>query len=155
MAPSGVKSVVPPSAAYNPELKNASPNDSLDPANNSAEQSKTGMSLGALSAPTASESSGSVRKGTLPPDPSDIDYDPPLIQCLAALFRLHGKPVSTRLLVAGLAHHDGELSPSACLRSARNAGLNCKTVYRPQLSGISKFTLPHFIAKRRASLCFN
>ena len=87
------------------------------------------------------------------PDPSDVDYDPPLIQCMAALFRLHGKPVSTKLLVAGLASQDGELSPSACLRSARNAGLNCKTVYRPQLSSISKFTLPCILLLRDGRAC--
>lgn len=91
--------------------------------------------------------------GSAGPDPSDVDYDPPLIQCLAALFKLHDKPVSTKLLVAGLASQDGDLSPSACLRSARNAGLNCKTVYRPQLSSISKFTLPCILLLRDGRAC--
>lgn len=99
-------------------------------------------------------SSGAAPKlGSAGPDPSDVDYDPPLIQCMAALFRLHGKPVSTKLLVAGLASQDGDLSPSACLRSARNAGLNCKTVYRPQLSSISKFTLPCILLLRDSRAC--
>ncbi|WP_084650651.1 type I secretion system permease/ATPase [Desulfovibrio litoralis] len=90
---------------------------------------------------------------SIPPNPSDIDYDPPLIQCIATLFKLNGKPVSTKLLVAGLASQDGEISPSACLRSARNAGLQCKTVYRPDINSISKMTLPCILLLKDGRAC--
>ncbi len=82
------------------------------------------------------------RQNSAVPEPSDVDYDPPLIQCLAGLFKLHGKPVSTRLLIAGLPKTSGPLHPSACIRAAQAAGMKAKTVYRPTLMGISPLTLP-------------
>ncbi len=82
------------------------------------------------------------RQNSAVPEPSDVDYDPPLIQCLAGLFKLHGKPVSTRLLIAGLPKTNGPLHPSACIRAAQAAGMKAKTVYRPTLKAISPLTLP-------------
>ncbi len=82
------------------------------------------------------------RANSAVPDPADVDYDPPLIQCLAGLFKLHGKPVSTRLLIAGLPKTSGPLHPSACIRAAQAAGMKAKTVYRPLLANISPLTLP-------------
>ncbi|MDR2124506.1 MAG: type I secretion system permease/ATPase [Desulfovibrio sp.] len=87
------------------------------------------------------------------PDPADVDYDPPLIQCLAGLFKLFGKPVSTRLLIAGLPKTSGPLHPSAALRAARSAGMQAKTVFRPSLSSISNLTLPCILLLRGDKAC--
>ena len=82
------------------------------------------------------------RQRTVLPDPGDVDYDPPLIQCMSGLFKLHDKPVSTRLLSAGLPKTSGPLHPSAAIRAARAAGMRAQTVYRPTLNQISPLTLP-------------
>lgn len=93
------------------------------------------------------------RQNSAVPDPSDVDYDPPLIQCLAGLFKLYGKPVSTRLLVAGLPKSSGPLHPSAAIRAARAAGLRAKTVYRPTLAQISPLTLPCILLLQGEKAC--
>ena len=87
------------------------------------------------------------------PDPADVDYDPPLIQCLAGLFKLHGKPVSTRLLSAGLPKTSGAVHPSACIRAAKAAGMQAKTVYRPALQQISPLTLPCILLLQNDKAC--
>ena len=87
------------------------------------------------------------------PEPSDVDYDPPLIQCMAGLFKLFGKPVSTRLLTAGLPKSTGALHPSAAIRAAKAAGLKAKTVYRPTLSSISSLTLPCILLLQGEKAC--
>lgn len=87
------------------------------------------------------------------PDPADVDYDPPLIQCLAGLFKLHGKPVSTRLLSAGLPKTTGSVHPSACIRAAKAAGMQAKTVYRPALQQISPLTLPCILLLQSDKAC--
>ncbi|MDR2801175.1 MAG: type I secretion system permease/ATPase [Desulfovibrio sp.] len=87
------------------------------------------------------------------PDPADVDYDPPLIECMAGLFKLFGKPVSTRLLVAGLPKTSGPLHPSAAIRAAQSAGLRAKTVYRPSLASISNITLPCILLLQGDKAC--
>lgn len=86
-------------------------------------------------------------------DPADVDYTPPLIECMAFLFRLHGKPVSTRFLVAGLPMSDGPVQPSACIRAARTAGMASSVVYRPTLDRISSLTLPCILLLRQEKAC--
>jgi len=86
-------------------------------------------------------------------DPADVDYTPPLIECMAFLFRLHGKPVSTRFLVAGLPMSDGPVHPSACIRAARTAGMASSVVYRPTLDRISALTLPCILLLRQEKAC--
>ena len=93
------------------------------------------------------------RQNTALPEPSDVDYDPPLIQCMAGLFKLHGKPVSTRLLSAGLPKTSGPLHPSACIRAAQAAGMRAKTVYRPTLAQISPLTLPCILLLQGDKAC--
>lgn len=92
-------------------------------------------------------------KNSLVPDPSDVDYDPPLIECMAGLFKLFGKPVSTRLLIAGLPKTSGPLHPSAAIRAAQSAGLRAKTLYRPTLASISNLTLPCILLLQGDKAC--
>ncbi|BFR47852.1 type I secretion system permease/ATPase [Nitratidesulfovibrio sp. HK-II] len=86
-------------------------------------------------------------------DPADVDYTPPLIECMSFLFRLHGKPVSTRFLIAGLPMTDGPVHPSACIRAARTAGMASSVVYRPTLDRISSLTLPCILLLRQEKAC--
>ena len=72
---------------------------------------------------------------------------------MAGLFKLHGKPVSTRLLVAGLPKTSGPLHPSACIRAAQAAGMRAKTVYRPLLGQISPMTLPCILLLQGEKAC--
>ena len=121
---------MPQSAPIQPEVTAVGPDGQpLDPAV-------------ALAEALAKQEEMLKRQRTVLPDPGDVDYDPPLIQCLAGLFKLHGKPVSTRLLSAGLPKTSGPLHPSAAIRAARTAGMRAQTVYRPTLNHISSLTLP-------------
>ena len=88
----------------------------------------------------------------MPVDPSDVDFDPPLIQCLAMLFRLNSKPVSTKLLIANLPAGDGTLRPAAAVRSARSAGMNASIMAR-SLSQISPMTLPCILLLKNDRCC--
>ena len=74
--------------------------------------------------------------------PSDVNYNPPLIECLVTLFKLLGKVVSPSFLLSGLPIAEGVLRPSALIRAARLGGMKAKTVYRPTLDDISPLTLP-------------
>lgn len=93
------------------------------------------------------------RQNSAVPDPADVNYDPPLIECLAGLFKLYGKPVSTRLLTAGLPKTTGTLHPSAAIRAAQAAGMRAKTVYRPTLGQISPLTLPCVLLLQGEKAC--
>lgn len=95
----------------------------------------------------------SSRQLSQAPDPADVDFDPPLIECMAGLFRIHGKPVSTRLLVAGLPKTSGSLHPSAVIRAAQAAGMRAKTVYRKNLGQISPLTLPCILLLQDDKAC--
>jgi ATP-binding cassette subfamily C protein LapB len=99
------------------------------------------------------ENAESQIANSMVPDPADVDYDPPLIECMAGLFKLFGKPVSTRLLVAGLPKTSGPLHPSAAIRAAQSAGLRAKTVYRPSLASISNITLPCILLLQGDKAC--
>lgn len=107
----------------------------------------------AVAAALAQQQEQMKRQNSLVPDPADVDYDPPLIQCMAGLFKLHGKPVSTRLLSAGLPKTSGPLHPSAAIRAARSAGMRAQTVYRPSLGQISPLTLPCILLLQGDKAC--
>ena len=85
-------------------------------------------------------------------EPSDIDFDPPLIQCLAMLFRLHDKPVSTKLLISFLPAAEGTLRPAACVRAAKEAGMQA-SIMRRDLSQISPLTLPCILLLKDDRCC--
>jgi len=85
-------------------------------------------------------------------EPADVDFDPPLIQCLSMLFRLHGKPVSTKLLISYLPAQDVTLRPAACIRAAREAGMQA-SVMRRSLDQISPLTLPCILLLKDDKCC--
>jgi ATP-binding cassette subfamily C protein LapB len=87
------------------------------------------------------------------PEPSDVDYDPPLVQCMVMLFNLHGEKITARPLAAGLPKSSGPLHPSAVIRAAQAAGMHAKTVYRPTLGQISPLTLPCILLLQGDKCC--
>ena len=86
-------------------------------------------------------------------EPSDVNYNPPLIECLVLLFKLLGKVVSPSFLLSGLPIAEGVLRPSALIRAARLGGMHAKTVYRPTLGDISPLTLPCILLLKNNKAC--
>ncbi len=86
-------------------------------------------------------------------EPSDVNYTPPLIECLVILFKLLGKVVSPSFLLSGLPIAEGVLRPSALIRAARLGGMTAKTVYRPTLDDISPLTLPCILLLKHNKAC--
>jgi ATP-binding cassette subfamily C protein LapB len=65
----------------------------------------------------------------------------PLLECLVALARMHGQPMSAEALCAGLPVADGRLTPQLFVRAAERAGMAARIVERP-LDRISRLLLP-------------
>ena len=72
--------------------------------------------------------------------PSDVDFMPGLLRSLAVLLRLRGKVVSPQFLMSGLT--GSKVTPQACLRAARKAGLSGRIVFRPELEDIPALVMP-------------
>lgn len=129
------------------------PGSPTSPAAGGAGGSPPAAQQAAPANPAAVSTPESAHNTTMP-EPSDVDFDPPLIQCMAALFRLHGKPVSTKLLIANLPASEGKvLHPAACIRAARSAGMDASTVHRPTLDQISPLTLPCILLLKEDKCC--
>lgn len=84
-------------------------------------------------APQAAPSMGPLR-------PSDVDFMPGLLRSLSVLLRLRGRAVSPHVLMAGLS--GSKVTPQACLRAARKAGLTGRIAYRPDIADIPGLVLP-------------
>lgn len=80
-------------------------------------------------------------------------HDDPLLDCLAALTRIHGKPWTHEALVAGLPLVDNKLTPSLLPRAANRAGLSARLV-RQALGNVRSALLPVILllADQRACL---
>lgn len=102
--------------------------------------------------PRGADSAPGGEKSPLLVEPSDIDFDPPLIQCLAMLFRLHGRAISTKLLISYLPAEEGTLRPAACIRAAKEAGMHASVMHR-SLGQISPLTLPCILLLKEDKCC--
>ena len=89
---------------------------------------------------------------TTPLAPSDVDFMPPLLRSISTLLRLRGKIVSSQFLLAGLAG-TAHITPSACLLSAKRAGMSGKIMPKQHLSDISPLTLPCILLLKNNSSC--
>lgn len=80
-------------------------------------------------------------------------HDDPLLDCLAALTRIHGQPWTHEALVAGLPLVGNLLTPSLLSRAANRAGLSARLVRQP-LHAIRAALLPAILllADQRACL---
>lgn len=83
--------------------------------------------------------------------PSDVDFMPGLLRSLAVLLRLRGKVVSPQFLMSGLT--GSKVTPQACLRAARKAGLSGRIVFRPELEEIPALVLPCILLLTRDRSC--
>lgn len=93
-------------------------------------------------APDARDAAQAPAKGKAmgPLRPSDVDFMPGLLRSLSVLLRLRGKAVSPQFLMAGLT--GSRVTPQACLRAARKAGLSGRIAFRPVLEDIPTLVLP-------------
>lgn len=76
----------------------------------------------------------------------------PLLECLAALARLFGRPASPDSLSAGLPLDGGDLSPALFARAAAKAGLACRQHQRA-IQDISPIVLPAVLLLKDGSAC--
>jgi len=89
--------------------------------------------------PTAARSAGPA-PAMGPLRPSDVDFMPGLLRSLSVLLRLRGRTVSPHMLMAGIS--GSKVTPQACLRAARKAGLAGRIAYRPEIADIPGLVLP-------------
>lgn len=99
--------------------------------------------------PTQAEEHRSAMRGL---SPAEVDFMPPLLRSLSTLLRLRGKTVSAQFLLAGLAGAE-TITPTACLRAAKTAGLEGRIVYRKDLADISAMTMPCILLLSRDRSC--
>ncbi|TLM64978.1 MAG: type I secretion system permease/ATPase [Deltaproteobacteria bacterium] len=85
--------------------------------------------------------------------PGLVDYEQPLIRCLSLVAGLLGHPVSAMALRAGMPQGKERPALAAVLRAAAQAGLQAKTVHRPQLRTISPLTLPSILLLKNDNAC--
>ena len=104
-----------------------------------------------LNAEPPTEAAAPPRSTFIPP--GIVDYEPPLIRCLSIITGLLGHPVSTMALRAGMPQGKERPTLAAVLRAATQAGLQAKTVHRPQLKTISPLTLPCILLLKNDHAC--
>ena len=88
-----------------------------------------------------------------PIPPGIVDYEQPIIRCLALIAGLHGHPVSTFALRAGMPLGKTRPTLAEILRTAEQAGLTAKILHRPQLKTISPLTLPCLLLLKHDNAC--
>ncbi|MDB5478076.1 MAG: transporter, transrane region:ABC transporter:Peptidase bacteriocin processing, partial [Alphaproteobacteria bacterium] len=74
--------------------------------------------------------------------PGLVDYEDPLLSCLALITSILQRPVSRQALKAGLPHADTQFTPELCVRAAERAGFNARIVKRADLMHVSALTKP-------------
>ncbi len=88
-------------------------------------------------------------------DSSDLRPDavPPLLTCLATVFRLHGKSISVSSLLASLPVERGAFYPGLCVRAAEQGGMNAKIASRSSIAQINPLTLPCILILKHGNGC--
>lgn len=102
-------------------------------ADTAPEQAPGAAELNATQGPRTAPTMGPLR-------PSDVDFMPGLLRSLSVLLRLRGRAVSPHVLMAGLS--GSKVTPQACLRAARKAGLAGRIAYRSDIADIPGLVLP-------------
>lgn len=93
------------------------------------------------------------KQKSIPIRPNEVDFTPPLIGCLSIIFRIHGKSVSARYLMAGIPTAESAMTTAACIRAARNAGMRAKLVAKKRIADISTLTLPCILLLHNNQAC--
>jgi ATP-binding cassette subfamily C protein LapB len=104
-----------------------------------------------MTAEPPTEAAAPPRSTIIPP--SIVDYESPLVRCLSVIAGLLGHPVSTMALRAGMPEGKERPTLAAVMRAASHAGLQAKTVHRPQLKTISPLTLPCILLLKNDHAC--
>src|SRR5688572_18839980 len=86
-----------------------------------------------------------------PINPRD-EPDDSLLECLAILTRLHGRPVSTEALAAGLPLENHRLTPTLFVRAAEAQGYSARVLKRA-LRRISNLVLPAVLLLKDSRAC--
>jgi ATP-binding cassette subfamily C protein LapB len=87
------------------------------------------------------------------PSPADIEYHPPLLQCLVLLAKREGKPVSANVVASSLPSGPAGNRPSAILSAARSAGIEAAIAAKSKLRQISPFTMPCILMLQNNAAC--
>src|SRR5262245_36012569 len=85
------------------------------------------------------------------PHPRD-EPDDSLLECLALLTRLHGRPISPDALAAGLPLEDHRLTPALFVRAAETHGYSARVLKRG-LRRISNLVLPAVLLLKDGRAC--
>lgn len=85
--------------------------------------------------------------------PADVEFTPPLVQCLAMLAKREGRPISPNVIAAGLPAGPASNRPSVILRSARSVGIDAAIASKPSLDQISKLTMPCILILQNNGAC--
>lgn len=85
-------------------------------------------------------------------EPGSGELDDPLLDCLAIVTRLHGRPISPQALAAGLPLENHRLTPLLFVRAAENHGFSARVVKRA-LKRISNLVLPVVLLLKDGGAC--
>lgn len=107
----------------------------------------------AVPAEPAAQAQAKPRSISLQLAPSQVAFTPPLVECLAIVSRLHGKPVSAAALEAGLPRTREGMTPYACIRAARRHGIDARIAYKPVAEKISPLNLPCILLTGDGGAC--
>jgi ATP-binding cassette subfamily C protein LapB len=89
----------------------------------------------------------------LEPEPSQVDFYPPMLQCVALLFKLYGRPVSANVIASRLPTGQASHRPTAILRAAKAVGMDSNIVSKPSLDNITPMTLPVILMLQNEGAC--
>jgi len=90
---------------------------------------------------------------TLQLAPSQVAFTPPLVECLAIVTRLHGRPVTVTALESGLPRTQEGLTPYACIRAARREGIDARIAHKPDIAKISPLNMPCILLMSDGGAC--
>jgi len=107
----------------------------------------------AVPAEPAAQAQAKARSISLQLAPSQVAFTPPLVECLAIVSRLHGKPVSAAALEAGLPRTREGMTPYACIRAARREGIDARIAHKPFPEKISTLNLPCILLLQDGGAC--
>lgn len=104
-------------------------------------------------APIVRPPSGSDDNYMVEPSPADIEYHPPLLQCLTLLAKREGRPISANVIASSLPAGQAGNRPSLIMNAARAAGIEAGIISKPKLSHISSLTMPCILMLQNNNAC--
>ncbi|MDR2825826.1 MAG: type I secretion system permease/ATPase [Deltaproteobacteria bacterium] len=102
---------------------------------------------------TSKKEEDSAAAWALEPEPSQVDFYPPMLQCVAQMFKLYNKPVSANVIASRLPSGQVSHRPTAILRAAKAIGLESNIIAKATLEQISPLTLPAILMLQNENAC--